>query len=236
MFDGHAIAQYTADEFSIVPVFRIELLAQSLHRYLIATRILELEVVTLRAVLVHLLDNLTLRHRLGQEDTFLVVLQTRKYLVRITVEQSHQGHPFVFVVLESHYVALQFLGAHLSHFRPTVCGHVMQVSLGHRRQPLTFIILQNAQHTLQHVSQFLSRNGVNCLHADIGHLVSQLLHQCLLVFHIILNNKRLSPAKVVQIEQNAKGKLIFLIYFLLLLIHQAAYCHLHLVWLGLPDE
>ena len=83
----------------------------------------------------------------------------------------------------------------------------------------------------------LSAKGlVSCLHADIGHLVSQLLHQCLLVFHIILNNKRLSPAKVVQIERNAKGKLIFLIYFLLLLIHQAAYCHPHLVWLVLPDE
>ena len=33
----------------------------------------------------------------------------------------------------------------------------------------------------------LSAKGlVSCLHADIGHLASQLLHQCLLVFHIIL--------------------------------------------------
>ncbi len=118
MFDGHTVAQHTADELGVVPVLRVELLRQALDGNLIAATVLKLKVVALRAVGVHLLDDLALRDRLRQEDTLLVVLQTSEYLVGIAVKQSDERHPLVLVVLEAHDVALQRLRTHLGHVRP----------------------------------------------------------------------------------------------------------------------
>ena len=115
--DRHAIAQHTRNQLGIVPVLRIELLAQSLDGCLIATFVLKLEVVALGAIRIHLLDDLTFRHRLRQQDAFLVVLQTGEYLVGITMQQTHKGHPFLLIILETHHIALQHLRAHLGHLR-----------------------------------------------------------------------------------------------------------------------
>ena len=53
------VTQYAGDEFGIVPVFFVELLGQSLDGYLIAALVLELEVVTLVAVFVNVLDDVS---------------------------------------------------------------------------------------------------------------------------------------------------------------------------------
>ena len=117
MVDRHTIAQHAGDQLGIVPVFRIELLAQSFHRGLVATLVLKLEVIAMRTVGVGLLDDLALGDALRQHNAFVVVLQTGEDLVRITVEQSDEGHPLLTVVLEAHYVAVELLRANLLHRR-----------------------------------------------------------------------------------------------------------------------
>ena len=44
---------------------------------------------------------------LGQDDSFLIVLETREDLIRIAIEQSDKCHPLLFIVLETHYVTFQ---------------------------------------------------------------------------------------------------------------------------------
>ena len=114
--DGHAVAKHAADELRIVPILGVELLAQALDGCLIPALVLKLEVVTVLPVLIGLLDNLALCHSLGQHNALLVVLKAGENLVRISIEQAHESHPFLLVVLETHHVALQLLGPNLGHF------------------------------------------------------------------------------------------------------------------------
>ena len=60
MVDRHTIAQHTRDEFSIVPILRVELLRESFDGGLVSALVLELEVVAAFSVRLYLLDNLTL--------------------------------------------------------------------------------------------------------------------------------------------------------------------------------
>ena len=115
MINRHSVAQHTADELGIVPILRVEFLRQTLDGGLVATFVLKLEVVAACTVIVHLLDNLATGDGLRQYDTLIVILKTREDLIGIAVEQSDEGHPFLFVVLETHDVTLQFLRTHLSH-------------------------------------------------------------------------------------------------------------------------
>ena len=147
MFDGHAVAQHARDELGIVPVLGVELLAESLDGGLVAALVLELEVVALGAIGIHLLDNLSLRHALGQQYALLVVLQAGEYLVGIAVEQSDEGHPLLLVVLEAYHVALQRLRTHLGHLR-VLAGrhgagrlHVVVLHLG-----LLLVVLRDGHH------------------------------------------------------------------------------------------
>ena len=47
ILQGHAIAQHTADELGIIPVLLVKLLAETFDGNLVATLVLELEVVAL---------------------------------------------------------------------------------------------------------------------------------------------------------------------------------------------
>ena len=147
VLNGHAIAQHTRNQLGVVPVFGVEFLRESLHGGLVAALVLKLEVVTLGAVGIHLLDDFSFGHRLGQHDAFLVVLQTREYFVRIALQQAHKGHPLLFVVLETHHVALQHLRAHFGHLGMLVGGglyrrgHVVAFVLG-----LLLVFLRNGNH------------------------------------------------------------------------------------------
>ena len=49
LVDGHAVAEHTGDELGIVPEFRIELLAETLDRGLVAALVDELEVIAFAA-------------------------------------------------------------------------------------------------------------------------------------------------------------------------------------------
>ena len=60
MVDRHTIAQHARDEFSIVPILRVELLRESFDGGLVSALVLELEVVAAFSVRLYLLDNLTL--------------------------------------------------------------------------------------------------------------------------------------------------------------------------------
>ena len=75
------------------------------------------------AVLVCLLYDLAFSDRLGQRYALFVVLQTSEDLVRITMEQTDERHPFLLVVLEAHHVTLKFLGTHLHHIGETARGY-----------------------------------------------------------------------------------------------------------------
>ena len=44
----------------------------------------------------------------GQQDTFIVILQTCEYLVRMSIQQSYKSHPFLFVILETNHVGFQY--------------------------------------------------------------------------------------------------------------------------------
>ena len=109
MVDRHTIAQHSRDELSIVPIFRIKLATQTFNGSLVATLVLELEVVASSAIFFYGLDNLTFSNALWKHDAFFVVLQTCEYFVRITIEQTYECHPLLFIVLETNHIALQFL-------------------------------------------------------------------------------------------------------------------------------
>ena len=158
VLNGHAVTQHTRDELGVVPVLGIELLRQALDRNLVATRVLELEVIALRTVGIHLLHNLTLRHRLRQQDTLLVVLQTGEDLVGIAVEQSDERHPLLLVVLKAHHVALQHLGTHLGHV--TSNGH--HGLLTERLKPCKDVSTDSPTATLQKRANFFL-----CHHSSI---------------------------------------------------------------------
>ena len=119
--DRHTVAQHTRDELGIVPILGVELLRQALDSSLVAALVFKLEVIAMAAVLVGLLDYLATSDGLGQNDTFLIVLQTGENLVGIAVEQSYKSHPLLAVVLEAHHVAHEFLGACLGDSR-TLAG------------------------------------------------------------------------------------------------------------------
>ena len=112
MVDGHAIAQYARYQFGVVPILGIEFLRKAFDRGLVAALVLKLKVVAVSAVGIGLLDDLAVSDRLGEHDAFLVLLQTGKDLVGITVEETNEVHPFLAVVLKAHHVAVEFLGAH----------------------------------------------------------------------------------------------------------------------------
>ena len=113
MVDGHTVTQHTTDELGIVPVFGIELLGESLDGGLVAALVLKLEVVAALAVLVNVLDNLSLGDCLRKHDTLFIILQAGEYLVGIAIEQSDECHPLLLVVLESHNVAVEDMRAYL---------------------------------------------------------------------------------------------------------------------------
>ena len=145
MVDRHAIAQHTADEFCVVPIFGVELLREALNRGLVSALVLKLEVVAALARLVHVLDNLTLGDCLGQYDTLVVVLKTGEDLVGITVEQSHECHPFLLVVLEAHHVAVEHLRANLCHLG-TLARHLGSVLHVGCSRILLLIFLRHGDH------------------------------------------------------------------------------------------
>ena len=172
--DRHAIAQHTRNQLGIVPVLRIEFLAQSLDGCLVATFVLKLEVVALGAIGIHLLDDLTFRHRLRQQDAFLVVLQTGEYLVGITMQQTHKGHPFFLIILETHHIALEHLWAHLGHLR-LLARRVVNRGR-HLIALVVFLLLVFLRHTDHHAraaavtidgASFASR--LPCLHVQTVH-------------------------------------------------------------------
>ena len=66
MVDRHTIAQHARNEFSIVPILRVELLRESFDGGLVSALVLELEVVAAFSVRLYLLDNLTLVTVLGR--------------------------------------------------------------------------------------------------------------------------------------------------------------------------
>ena len=149
MFEWHTIAQHTGDQFGIVPIFGIELLRKTFHGSLVATFVLKLKVIALRAVGVDLLDDLTVCHSLGQDDALLIVLETGEDLVWITVEQTHKGHPFLLVVLETYHVALQLLRTNLRHIGTTVQGGVCQCMVYQIGELIGIIRLQGFQTLFQ---------------------------------------------------------------------------------------
>lgn len=81
LFDRHTPAQYTGDQFCVVPVFFVELLGQAFNGHLVAAFVLELEVITLHSVFIVILDDTTAGYRFRQNDTFLIILKTGKDFV-----------------------------------------------------------------------------------------------------------------------------------------------------------
>ena len=118
----HAVAQHARDEFGVVPIFLVELFRETLHGGLVSALVLKLEVVALRAVGVDFFNDASLRHRLGEHDALVVVLQAREDFVRLAVEQTHECHPLVLIVLEAYHVAFQHVGAAFRHLRRAAFG------------------------------------------------------------------------------------------------------------------
>ena len=108
LVDRHAIAKDARDEFGIIPELAVELITESFDGRFEAAGVDKLEIISVVAVFFWHLDNLPFCHGFGQGDTHLIIRQTGEDLVRTTVLQSHEGNPFIFLVLEAHHVAFQF--------------------------------------------------------------------------------------------------------------------------------
>ena len=74
ILNRHAIAQHARNELGIVPILLIKLLTQSLYGHLIATFVLELEVIALRTVGQLTLHDASLRYGLWQYNALFVIL------------------------------------------------------------------------------------------------------------------------------------------------------------------
>ena len=111
LVDRHAVPQHAGDEFGIIPELAVELITQSFDGRFEAARVDKLEIIPVVAVFFWHLDNLPFCHGFGQGNTHLIVRQAGEDLVRMTVFQTHEGDPFIFLVLEPHDVAFQFCRA-----------------------------------------------------------------------------------------------------------------------------
>ena len=112
VFQRHAVAQHTRNQFGIVPIFLVEFLRKTFHGGLVSAFVFKLEVVALRAVFsVDMLDDAAFGDRFRQDDALFVVLQSGEDLIGSSVEQSDESHPFLLVVLEAHHVAFKHFWA-----------------------------------------------------------------------------------------------------------------------------
>ena len=155
MFDRHAITQHTRYQFGVVPVLGVELLREALDGGFIATTVLELEIVTLGAIGVNLLNDFTRCNGLGQHNAILVVGQASKYLVRVAIQQAYQCHPFLTVILKTYHVALQHLRTHLGNLWSGAQQEDIECLIGQRKQQFGIIglnrfeaLVKDAGHTL----------------------------------------------------------------------------------------
>ena len=105
----HLPTKHTRNKFSVVPVFLVESFRQSFYGHLIASLVLELEVVTLVAVFIVVLDDASACYRFRQQYTFFVILQSGEDFVRTSVKQSYKGYPLFFIILETNYIGFQNL-------------------------------------------------------------------------------------------------------------------------------
>ena len=108
LFNRHTVTENSRNQFGIVPVFFVELFRQTFNRHLISALVFELEVVTLVAFFVVVLDDTSGSHRFRQQDTFFIILQTGKDFVRTSVEQTYKSNPLLFVILEAYYIRFKY--------------------------------------------------------------------------------------------------------------------------------
>ena len=82
----HTIAQNAGYELGIVPILGIELLAQSFDSNLVASLVDKLEIISLLSFRENRLDDLALGDRLGEHNSFILILQAGENLVGMTIE------------------------------------------------------------------------------------------------------------------------------------------------------
>ena len=140
MINRHTIAQNAGYQLCIVPIFRVELLAQSLHCSFVSPLVFKLKIIAMRAILNGRLDDLAFSDILWQYNSFLIILQTSEDFIRITIEQAHKSHPFLLVVLETNNITFEFFRPYFCHFRtntlvlfrcifPNICAFCMTAFL-----------------------------------------------------------------------------------------------------------
>ena len=149
MVNGHTIAQHARNEFGIIPIFWIEFLTQTLNGRFIAALILKLKIIAMCPFGCGRFNDFPFRHILRQHNTFFIVLQPGEDFIGITIEQTHKSHPFLFIILETHNIAFQFLRSNLCHFGLltglTVISDFLHIcTFG--MLPFLFIILRNRNH------------------------------------------------------------------------------------------
>ena len=101
-------------------------------------------------------------------------MQTGEYLVRIAVEQTHESHPFLLVVLEAHHVALQFLRSHLHNVVQRFHRHIRSTLL--LLVDLLLVLLRHGDHHSRTAS--VAIDGA-ALASRTPSLYVELVHECL---------------------------------------------------------
>ena len=61
------------------------------------------------------LNDVSFCYTLGQDNSFVVVLQSREDFVGTTVKKANESHPLLFVILESHHITFQHIRTLLHH-------------------------------------------------------------------------------------------------------------------------
>lgn len=112
----HSPTKYTRNQFSIVPIFFVELFRQTFNGCFVSTFVFKLEIISFVAFFINVLMMRPVVTDLGNEIPSSS--SCRPVKIRMDVHPtSLQMQPIFFVVLETYYFRFQYFGAHFYYRR-----------------------------------------------------------------------------------------------------------------------
>ena len=107
LINRHSVTEHSGNQFGIIPIFGIELVAQPLDGGLVSSFVDKLEIIAFVSAVVHRIDDVSAGYGLGQEQSVFVIGQPGEDFVRPSIDKPHKSDPFFFVVLKPDNVGFQ---------------------------------------------------------------------------------------------------------------------------------
>ncbi|MNL33870.1 hypothetical protein D3C87_1558040 [compost metagenome] len=101
------MTQGTGDQLSIVPVFRVKFMRKAFDCGFVSSLVLELKIITGIAIFVLVFDDQAFVYPSRDQDTIIIIRQTGKDFIRLTVNQTNECNPFFAIVLETYHIRIQ---------------------------------------------------------------------------------------------------------------------------------